>query len=124
MHIALVAHDAKKDDMVDLARKHLEMLSKHQLYATKATGQILKDILGLNITLFLPGPFGGDQQIGALVAKGTIEMVIFIRDPLSAQPHEPDIAALLRVCDVHNVPLATNLGTAEFLLKELKKTSN
>lgn len=120
MHIALVAHDAKKDDMVDLARKHLEMLSKHQLYATKATGQILRDILGLDITLFLPGPFGGDQQIGALVAKGTIEMVIFIRDPLSAQPHEPDIAALLRVCDVHNVPLATNLGTAELLIKELK----
>jgi len=121
MRIALVAHDAKKADMVNLLSKYRDVFSKHQLYATEATGKMIKKQLDLDINLLLPGPLGGDQQIGALVAKETIEMVFFLRDPLTAQPHEPDIAALLRVCDVHNVPLATNLGTAELLVNVLRQ---
>jgi methylglyoxal synthase len=114
--IALVAHDAKKEDMVNLARKNREKLIKLNLVATKTTGQLIKDNVGIPITLLQSGPMGGDQQIGAMVAGGELAAVIFLRDPLTAQPHEPDISALMRVCDVHNVALATNLATAEAVL--------
>jgi methylglyoxal synthase len=114
--LAMVAHDAKKEAIVELAKKHREKLSRLNLVATRTTGQNLKEKAGIQVTLLQSGPMGGDQQIGAMVAGGELEAVIFLRDPLTAQPHEPDISALMRVCDVHNVPLATNLATAEAVL--------
>jgi methylglyoxal synthase len=114
--LALIAHDAKKDEMVQFAGRHRDILANFELVATRSTGELVHQGTGLDVRLMLSGPQGGDQQIGAQVAAGTIKAVIFLRDPLTAQPHEPDIAALLRVCDVHNVPLATNLATAEAVL--------
>ncbi|MFC1865577.1 methylglyoxal synthase [Chloroflexota bacterium] len=111
--LALVAHDAKKLTMVDLVKKHRERLAGLNLVATKTTGQLIKEKVNLPVTLLQSGPLGGDQQIGAMVANGELSAIIFLRDPLTAQPHDPDITALLRVCDVHNVALATNLATAE-----------
>ncbi len=114
--LALIAHDGKKDEMVHLAKEHKDNLAKLSLVATRSTGQLVRQGTGLAITLVNSGPMGGDQQIGAMVASGVVKAVIFLRDPLTAQPHEPDIAALLRVCDVHNVPLATNMATAEAVM--------
>ncbi len=114
--LALVAHDAKKDDIVRLVTAHKEALGEVDLVATPTTGQTIRQRVGLPVTLLMSGPMGGDQQIGAMVATGKVNAVIFLRDPLTAHPHEPDVSALLRVCDVHNVPLATNLTTAEALL--------
>jgi methylglyoxal synthase len=114
--LALIAHDAKKDAIVQLVKAHLEDLKEIDLIATRSTGQYIKEKTGRDVTLLLSGPMGGDQQIGAMVANGDINAVIFLRDPLTAHPHEPDVTALLRVCDVHNVPLATNLTTAEAVL--------
>ncbi|HEY8891861.1 MAG TPA: methylglyoxal synthase [Clostridium sp.] len=119
MRIALVAHDKKKDDMIDFAKRYKDVLVKHDLYATGTTGKLLIEEVGLSVTRFLSGPLGGDQQIGAKLAQGEMDMIIFLRDPLTPQPHEPDISALLRLCDVHCVPLATNLGTAEVLMRSL-----
>lgn len=123
MKIALIAHDKKKDDIVNFVKKYIDVFSKHELYATGTTGMLIAEATGLSVHRFLSGPYGGDQQIGGLVAQGDIDMVIFLRDPLTAQPHEPDVTALLRICDVHNVPLATNLGTAELFLKYLKASN-
>ncbi|MFP3975319.1 MAG: methylglyoxal synthase [Dehalococcoidia bacterium] len=117
--LALIAHDAKKDDMVALVRAHREKLARLNLVATKGTGQIVKARIGVEVTLLEEGPYGGDQQVGALVASNELGAVIFLRDPLNAQAHEPDISALLRICDVHNVPLATNMATAEAILNSL-----
>ncbi len=114
--LALIAHDGKKDEMVKLAREHRDNLAKLSLMATRSTGQLVREGTGLVLTLVNSGPMGGDQQIGAMVASGAVKAVIFLRDPLTAQPHEPDIAALMRVCDVHNVPLATNMSTAEAVM--------
>ena len=114
--LALIAHDGKKEEMVQLAKEHRDNLFKLSLVATRSTGNLIRERTGLAITLVNSGPMGGDQQIGAMVASGMVKAVIFLRDPLTAQPHEPDIAALLRVCDVHNVPLATNLATAEAVM--------
>lgn len=114
--IALIAHDAKKEDMVCLAEAHREKLMELDLVATKSTGQIVQRRTGMAVTLMESGPLGGDQQIGSLVTSGLVKAVIFLRDPLTAQPHEPDITALMRVCDVRNVPLATNLASAEAVL--------
>ena len=116
MTIALIAHDAKKEELASLVQAHTEDLSGCDLIATRSTGEIIRERTGLTITLVQSGPMGGDQQIGALVANGMVKAVIFLRDPLTSQPHEPDINALLRLCDVHNVPLATNAGTAEAVL--------
>lgn len=117
--LALVAHDAKKDDMVTLVRSNQERLKDCNLIATKGTGQLIIARTGLPVTLLEDGPRGGDQQVGSLVASDEVTAVIFLRDPLTAQPHEPDICALLRVCEVHDVPLATNLSTAEAVLNML-----
>jgi len=114
--IALIAHDAKKDDMVVFIRAHKAELSDSVLIATKSTGQLIHERTGLPVQLLLSGALGGDQQVGALVANGAVDAVIFLRDALTAHPHEPDVSALLRVCDVHNIPLATNLTTAEAVL--------
>jgi methylglyoxal synthase len=114
--LALVAHDAKKDDLVQLVKMHKEELAEVDLVATRNTGQLIQERTGLPVTLLQSGPLGGDQQIGALIASEEVNAVIFLRDPLTAHPHEPDVSALLRVCDVHNVPVATNLATAEAVL--------
>lgn len=119
MNIALIAHDKKKKEMIDLIMRHKEAIKNHKLFATGTTGRLINEIVGLDVHRFLSGPMGGDQQIGAEVAAGKIDMVIFLRDPLTAQPHEPDVTALLRICDVHCVPLATNVGSAEILIKSL-----
>lgn len=120
MRIALIAHDKKKDDMMDFAKRYEDILRKHELFGTGTTGKLLNENIGLQVTRFLSGPLGGDQQIGAKLAQGEMDMIIFLRDPLTSQPHEPDVSALLRLCDVHCVPLATNLGTAEVLMRSLK----
>lgn len=114
--LALIAHDQKKDDLLAFVQRHLAMLRSFELIATGTTGKMIQEATGLPVERMLSGPMGGDQQIGARVAGGEVQGVIFLRDPLTAQPHEPDISALMRVCDVHNVPLATNLATAELLL--------
>lgn len=117
--IALIAHDRKKQEMLEFVRVHSSLLAQHKLVATATTGRLIAENIGLEVTTFLSGPLGGDQQIGALVATQNIDIVIFLRDPLTAQPHEPDITALLRVCDVHDVPLATNKTTAHLLLNAI-----
>ena len=121
MNIALIAHDRKKEEMVQFAIAYEKVLSEHKLYATGTTGQRIMENTKLSVHRFLSGPLGGDQQIGALIAQNEMDTIIFLRDPLMAQPHEPDITALLRLCDVHNVPLATNLGTAEVLIKAIDR---
>lgn len=122
--IALVAHNGRKDQMVQFAGQHLGVLSRYQIVATSTTGGLLEDQLGLTVHRCLSGPLGGDLQIGAMVAEGTVAAVIFLRDPLTAHPHEPDILALMKVCDVHNVPLATNLASADLLLDALAAAVN
>jgi len=114
--LAMIAHDVKKDDMLLLVQAHRQELSGLDLVATRGTGQVIQARTELPVTLVQSGPLGGDQQIGALVTSGIVKAVIFLRDPLTAQAHEPDITALLRICDVHNVPLATNRATAESVL--------
>lgn len=121
MKIALIAHDRKKDKLVEFAIAYRDILAEHELYATGTTGQKIMDATGLTITRFNSGPLGGDQQIGAMIANNDMDMVFFFRDPLTAQPHEPDVTALVRLCDVYHVPLATNMGTAEILLKGLQE---
>jgi len=121
MKIALIAHDRKKDNLVQFAIAYQNILQEHTLYATGTTGQRVIEATGLKVTRFRSGPLGGDQQIGAMIANNDMDMVIFFRDPLTAQPHEPDVSALIRLCDVYQVPLATNMGTAEILLKGLQE---
>ena len=118
--IALIAHDRCKQDMVAFARVHAHTLRCRALIATRTTGTLLEREVGLEIECYLSGPEGGDLQIGAQIAEGNVGAVIFLRDVLTAQPHEPDISALLRVCDVHNVPVATNLATAELVIQALR----
>ncbi|MBF6593805.1 MAG: methylglyoxal synthase [Thermaceae bacterium] len=119
--VALVAHDGKKADMVAFAIASKAILSRFPLIATGTTGKLLIEKTGLSVERLLSGPLGGDQQIGARVAQDGVIAVIFLRDPLAAQPHEPDVQALMRVCDVHNVPLATNLSAAEAVLAWLEQ---
>ncbi|MEN9937585.1 MAG: hypothetical protein RLZZ387_4164 [Chloroflexota bacterium] len=114
--IALIAHDTKKDDIVAFARRHRALLGGCALLATGTTGQRITEATGLTVERMLSGPLGGDSQIAARVAVGEVDAVIFLVDPLYAHPHEPDIQSLLRVCNVYNVPLATNLATAERVL--------
>lgn len=121
MRIALIAHDKKKDLMISLSEKYQNILSKHTLYATGTTGTLIMGATGLKINRMKSGPLGGDQQIGSMIACSELDLVIFLRDPLTAQPHEPDVSALLRLCDVTNTPLATNLASAEIMLNALEK---
>jgi methylglyoxal synthase len=117
--IALIAHDQQKDDLLEFVRQHVEFFREHELVATGHTGAMLAEQLALEVERVVHGPEGGDLIIGGRVATGQVEAVIFFRDPLTAQPHEPDVSALLRVCDVHQVPLATNLGTAQAVVRWL-----
>lgn len=119
LKLALIAHDAKKPEMVSFVNRHKDVLSRCALTATGTTGKMIRDSSGLRITSFLSGPLGGDQQVGSLIASSNLDMVVFFRDPLTAQPHEPDISALLRLCDVHNIPLATNRSSAEILMNHI-----
>lgn len=119
--IALIAHDKKKEDIIQFATAYRPILQQHELFATGTTGKRIMEATGLNITRFRSGPLGGDQQIGAMVANNEMDMIIFLRDPLTAQPHEPDVSALMRLSDVYQVPLATNMGTAEVLIKGLQE---
>ena len=121
MKIALIAHDKKKNDMIELAIKYKETLGKHILYATGTTGTLVMGETGLSINRMKSGPLGGDQQIGSMVAEGKLDLIVFLRDPLTSQPHEPDVSALLRLCDVQSIPLATNVKSAEIMLNALSK---
>ncbi len=119
MKIALIAHDKMKPEIIEFAKKYRDVLTKHDLVATGTTGHRIIEATGLNIKCFRSGPLGGDQEIGSKVANGEIDMIFFFRDPLTAQPHEPDINALLRLSDVYKIPLATNISTAEHMIGNL-----
>ena len=121
MTIALIAHDSKKELMVQFCTAYCRILSQHKLVATGTTGKLIAEATGLQVQRFLAGVQGGDQQIGAHIAYDEIDLVLFFRDPLTAQPHEPDVSALFRLCDVHNIPLATNVATAEVLIHGLER---
>ena len=115
--IALIAHDKKKNEMLEFVGHHLELLKEFHLVATHTTGTLISQTFGLDVETMMSGPLGGDQQIGALVATDSVDFVIFLRDPLSSQPHAPDINALLRLCDVHDIPLATNRRSGHIMLE-------
>lgn len=121
MKIALIAHDQKKPDIIQVALAYEPILQQHELFATGTTGTKISEATGLDIYRFQSGPLGGDQQIGAMIAKNEMDLVLFFRDPLTAQPHEPDITALIRLCDVYAIPLATNMASAEILMHALKR---
>ena len=114
--LALIAHDSRKDDIIQLIKAHKEELAEIEMIATLDTGQRIRERTGHPVTLLISGPLGGDQQIGALVANGEVNAVIFLRDPLNAHSHEPEVNGLLKICDIRNVPIATNLITAEAVL--------
>ena len=120
MKIALIAHDKKKSEITELAIKYKDVLSKHELFATGTTGTLIMGETGLAIHRMKSGPLGGDQQIGAMLANGELDLIIFLRDPLTAQPHEPDVTALIRLGDVQKIPLATNVNSATIMLEALK----
>jgi methylglyoxal synthase len=117
--VALIAHDHKKDDIVKLAGEYVATLNRCELVATGTTGSRIEAAHALKVERMLSGPHGGDLQIGSQLAEGRVDMVIFLRDPMTSQPHEPDINALVRACDVHNVPCATNISTARMILDVL-----
>lgn len=121
MKIALIAHDKKKTDLVQFVMAYQPIFKNHELFATGTTGLRIQEASGLHVHRFQSGPLGGDQEIGACIAKNDMDMVIFFRDPLTAQPHEPDITALIRLCDVYSIPLATNMGTAEVLIRGVER---
>lgn len=120
MKIALIAHDKKKNEIIELAKSYREVLDGHELYATGTTGTLIMGETGLSIHRMKSGPLGGDQQIGAMLAEGKLDMIIFLRDPLTAQPHEPDVSALMRLSDVQRIPLATNVSSATVMLEAMK----
>jgi len=120
MNIGLIAHDAKKKLMQNFCIAYRGILSKHNLYATGTTGRLVEDVTNLNIHKYLAGHLGGEQQLGAQIENNELDLVIFLRDPLRPKPKEPDISNVLRLCDLHNIPIATNLATAELLIKSLE----
>ena len=119
LNVALIAHDNKKDTLVNFCIAYEAILSKYGLYATGTTGKRIMDETHLDIHRLASGPLGGDQQIGSLIVNKEIDLVIFLRDPLTVQAHEPDIQALIRLCDVYSVPIATNLASAEIFIRAL-----
>lgn len=114
--IALIAHDNKKTDLVEWVRFNQELLARHELYATRTTGRLIAGQLGMRVTEFHSGPLGGDQQIGARIADGGVDVLVFFWDPLEPLPHDPDVRALLRIAVVWNIPVACNRATADFLI--------
>ena len=121
MTIALIAHDSKKELMVQFCTAYCRILSQHKLVATGTTGKMIAEATGLQVQRFLAGIQGGDQQIGARVAYNEIDLVLFFRDPITPESYEPDVAGLLKLCDMHNIPIATNLATAEVLIHGLER---
>ncbi|MBT2288558.1 methylglyoxal synthase [Paenibacillus albidus] len=121
LKIAFIAHDRKKDEMVNFVTAYEHVFEGHALYSTGTTGQRIMEVTKLDIHRYMSGPLGGDQQIGSMVAQDELDLIIFLRDPLMAQPHEPDITALLRLCDVYGIPVATNIATAEILVKAIDR---
>jgi methylglyoxal synthase len=122
--VALIAHDGKKQEMLELVRSHLDVLVECELIATGSTGTLVSEALGVPVRRVSSGPYGGDLQVGARVVEGELDLVIFLRDPLAAHPHEPDIQALMKVCDLHEVPLATNTATAALCLEAAFKIAS
>lgn len=116
MKIALIAHDKKKNDIIEIAKQYKDVLGEHELYATGTTGTLIMGETGLSIHRMKSGPLGGDQQIGSRIVEGKIDLVIFFSDPLAAQPHDPDVKALLRIAQVYDIPIANNRATADFLI--------
>ena len=121
MNIGLIAHDAKKILMQNFCIAYRGILCKHELYATGTTGRLIEEVANLNVHKFLAGHLGGEQQLGAQIEHNQIDLVIFFRDPLNARNNEPDVNKAIRLCDIHNVPLATNIASAEMLLKSLER---
>jgi len=121
MNIALIAHDNKKKLMENLCINYRYILNKHSLYATGTTGRLIEEASNLSVHKYLAGHLGGEQQLGAQVAHNDIDLVIFLRDPVAQKYYEPDINSVMRLCDIHNIPLATNLATAEALLMALER---
>ncbi len=121
MNIALIAHDKKKELMVQFCTAYKAVLVQHSLYSTAGTGDLVEDMTGLPVQKFLSGAQGGDQQIGARIAYNEIDLVLFFEDPITAMPYEPDVSAILRLCDAHTIPIATNMATAEVLVLGLSR---
>ena len=121
MNIGLIAHDSKKGLMQNLCIAYRGILGKHTLYATNTTGRLVEDVTGLNINKYLAGHLGGVQQMAAQIEHNQMDLVIFLRDPLTPKTHEPDVNDVVRLCDTYNIPLATNLATAELLIKALDR---
>ena len=121
MNIGLIAHDSKKALMQNLCIAYRGILSKHQLFATGTTGRLIEEVTNLTIHKYLAGPLGGQQQLGAQIAQNDIDALIFLRDPSNPKPHEPNVNDVIRLCDVHNIPMATNLATAEIIILALDR---
>ena len=121
MNIALIAHDNKKKLMENLCIAYRHILSKHTLYATGTTGRLVEEAANITVHKYLAGPLGGEQQLGSQVASNDRDLVIFLRDPVTQKSYEPSINSILRLCDIHNIPLASNLATAEILLLALDR---
>lgn len=121
MNIAMIAHDAKKKLMQNFCIAYRGTLSKHSIYATGTTGRLIEEATNLNVHKYLAGHLGGEQQLGSQIANNNIDLVVFLRDPLTPKSHEPDIYNIFKLCDQHNIPLATNLATAELLIKALER---
>ncbi len=121
MRIALIAHDAKKKLMQNFCIAYRGILSRHQLFATGTTGRLIEEVTNLNVHKHLAGHLGGMQQIGAQIEQNEIDLLIFLRDPLNPKRHEPDVNNVVKLCDMHNIPMATNLATAELLIKSLDR---
>lgn len=115
-NIALIAHDGKKQEMIDWCATNKEILQNHKLFGTGTTAKMITNHVGIQVKGYNSGPLGGDQQIGANIVEGNIDMVIFFSDPLAAQPHDPDVKALLRIAQVYDIPMANNIATADFLI--------
>lgn len=121
MNIGLIAHDAKKKLMQNFCIAYRGILSKNQLYATGTTGRLIEEVTNLSVHKYLAGHLGGEQQIGAQIEHNQIDLVIFLQDPLTSKTHEPNVGNIMKLCDIHNIPLATNLASAELLIKSLDR---
>ena len=121
MNIGVIAHDAKKILMQNFAIAYRGILSKHDIYATGTTGRLIEEVTNLNVHKYLAGHLGGEQQLASQIEHNQIDLVIFLRDPLSAKSHEPDVNNAVRLCDIHNIPLATNLASAEIMIRAIDR---